>query len=372
MTARQHTIFWLGFGLVFLALVWVLSDILTPFVLGIGIAYFLDPLTDRVEQKGASRSMAAGIVLLVFLAFLGLVLALTLPVLFDQFVRFFNALPSYVDNIKQAMVPVVDWAQQRLTLLSSSESFQEKASGYAGEAASKAISWGTEVLQQIWSGGSALFNLLSILIVTPVVAFYLLRDWDLMLKKLDGWLPRAQARTIRGLLREMNATISGFLRGQALVCIVLGLMYAVSLSLVGLDFGFFIGMMAGVLSFIPYVGSLVGFVVAILVCWFQFGDIVSLALVSGIFGLGQFIEGNFLTPKLVGEKIGLHAVWVLFALMAGGSLLGFVGVMIAVPVAAVIGVMVRFALQQYLNSPYYTGRPKGKNQKTAKKTVQKT
>jgi predicted PurR-regulated permease PerM len=199
-------------------------------------------------------------------------------------------------------------------------------------------------------------NLLSLLVVTPIVAFYLLTDWDRMVARVDSWLPRQHVETLRGLAREMNDAMAGFIRGQAVVCLLLGLFYAVGLSLAGLNFGLLIGLAAGILSFIPYVGSFVGFVLSIGIAIVQFWpNWIHIAVVVAIFAAGQFMEGNFLSPKLVGNRVGLHPVWLMFALFAFGYLFGFAGLLMAVPLAAATGVLTRFALRKYLSSPFYLG-----------------
>jgi predicted PurR-regulated permease PerM len=201
-------------------------------------------------------------------------------------------------------------------------------------------------------------NIVSLLVITPVVSFYLLRDWNKLVDTVDSWLPRDHRDTIRGLLQDINHSIAGFLRGQMSVCALLGLFYGLGLAVLGLEGGLVVGLVAGLISFIPYVGSITGFIASIILAAVQFGPTawLMLGLTAGLFALGQFIEGNFLTPKLVGSRVGLHPVWVIFALLAGGSLFGFVGVMVAVPMAAAIGVLIRFALAQYLASALFKGR----------------
>ena len=203
------------------------------------------------------------------------------------------------------------------------------------------------------SGGLAIVNVLALVFITPIVTFFLLRDWDEMVARIDKWLPRQWAPVIREQATLIDETLAGFVRGQSLVCLLLGTFYAIGLTIVGLEFGIVIGMLAGILSFIPYVGTIVGFVLSVGLAFAQYPDWLPIFIVVGIFLAGQAIEGNFLTPKLVGERVGLHPVWVIFALLAGGSLFGFVGVLLAVPVAAVIGVLARFALGRYLQSGYY-------------------
>jgi predicted PurR-regulated permease PerM len=224
--------------------------------------------------------------------------------------------------------------------------------------ATKAAGWLAGILASVLSGSLALVNVISIVVVTPIVAFYMLNDWDRMVAKVDGWLPRDHHDTIRRLAREIDEAMAGFIRGQGTVCLMLGFFYAVALSFAGLNFGLLIGLGAGFLSFIPYVGTIVGGVAAIGMALIQFWpDWLQIFIIAGIFAFGQFIEGNFLSPYLVGNRVGLHPVWLMFALFAFGYLFGFVGLLLAVPLAAAVGVLARFALQQYLKSPLYLGVP---------------
>ena len=352
MTLQRHIWFWSIGTLLFFALLWLLKGVLLPFIIGLAVAYFLDPVTRWLVKKGFSRTVSASIVLLSFVAVFVLIGVLTFPILQAQFIAFVNVLPGYVDKIHEMALPWIEKAQAQFSSTPTAD-----ISKQASSVAATAFGWATGAMRKIWDSGMALFDLVSILFIAPVVSFYMLRDWPVMVHKVDSWLPRRNAKTIRRLVHQMDDALSGFVRGQAMVCVALGAIYALALTLAGLNFGLFIGFTAGILSFIPYVGSLIGLASGLLVAWFQFdGELSRVALIAGIFAVGQFVEGNFLTPRLVGEKVGLHALWILFALMAGGALLGFTGVMIAVPVAAVTGVLVRFALQEYLQSSYYTGK----------------
>jgi predicted PurR-regulated permease PerM len=233
----------------------------------------------------------------------------------------------------------------------------------------------TTVFKSIWSSGVALVSLASLFVVTPVVAFYMLLDWDRMIAKVDSWVPRDHVETVRELAAAINASTAGFVRGQGTLCLILGTMYAVGLTLTGLNFAILIGLFAGLISFIPYVGSMVGLVLALGVAFVQFWpDWIMVCLVAGVFFLGQFIEGNILQPRLVGKSVGLHPVWLMFALFAFGALFGFVGLLIAVPAAAAIGVLVRFAIDRYLASPLYTGHapPTAAEAGRAATTIDKT
>lgn len=342
--------FWLiGLALFTLAL-WLLSSMLLPFVVGLAVAYLLDPVVDRLERCRLPRWLATTLVLLSFVVILVLMALLLLPLVQAQVAHLIEVLPNYATAVRERVLPMLDRLVHRL-----SPEDVERLRGAAGTYAGEVVGWVGRVLSGILSGGLALFDVLSVLFITPIVAFYLMRDWDLMVAKVDGWLPLHHAATIRQQVRQVDETLAGFVRGQALVCLVLGVFYAVALSAAGLDFGLVIGLVAGLLSFIPYVGSLFGFVSSTGLALLQFDDLWRVGIVMAIFLFGQAVEGNVLTPKLVGEKVGLHAVWVIFALLAGGTLFGFVGVLLAVPVAAVIGVLTRFALGRYLESPYYRG-----------------
>ncbi|MBP2294412.1 AI-2E family transporter [Azospirillum rugosum] len=348
-TNRQLRFWLIGLGLFVLAL-WLLSGMLLPFVVGLAVAYLLDPVVDRLERWRLPRWLATTLVLLSFVVVLVLLSLLLLPLVQAQVAHLIEVLPNYATAMKERVLPMIDRLVHRL-----SPEDVERLRGAAGNYAGEMVGWVGRVLSGILSGGLALFDVLSVLFITPIVAFYLMRDWDLLVAKVNSWLPLDHAETIREQARQVDMTLAGFVRGQALVCLVLGLFYAVGLSVAGLDFGLVIGLLAGLLSFIPYVGTLFGFVSSTGLALLQFDELWRVGVVVGIFLFGQAVEGNVLTPKLVGDKVGLHAVWVIFALLAGGTLFGFVGVLLAVPVAAVIGVLTRFALGRYLQSPYYRG-----------------
>jgi len=229
-------------------------------------------------------------------------------------------------------------------------------------------------LSSVWNSGLALVNIISLLVVTPVVAFYLLYDWDKMVGKVDSWIPRDHQQTVRGIFKDIDKAVAGFIRGQGSLCLVLGLFYGISLTIAGLNFGLLIGLFAGLISFIPYVGSMLGLIVAVGVALVQFWpDYFAVGIIASIFVIGQFLEGNVLQPKMVGKSIGLHPVWLMFALFAFGTLFGFVGLLIAVPASAAVAVLVRFVLGRYLESELYTGHKvtKPKKRATKKTTKQK-
>lgn len=350
MNSAQRYRFWLVGLALCLGLLYLLSGVLLPFVAGMAIAYFLDPLADRLERAGLSRMAATSVITAMFFLALVLILVILVPLLEDQVVAFAQKVPGYMDVLNDRIQPYLADLKRRL-----SPRDLEKLRSSAGDYAGTAMAWLGGMVRGVLTGSLAVVNVLSLIFITPIVTFYLLRDWDVMVAKVDGWLPREHIDTIRSQFREINRTLSGFIRGQATVCLVLGSFYGLGLSVVGLDLGLIIGLGSGLFSFIPYLGSITGFVLGISLAFAQTGDWHLPAMVAGVFAIGQIMEGNFLTPKLVGDKVGLHPVWIMFALLSCGYLFGFVGILLAVPVAAVIGVLVRFALSRYLASPLYHG-----------------
>ncbi len=351
MSPERQVRFW-AIGLaVSLALLWLLSDILLPFVAGMAIAYFFDPVCDRLERWGLGRTMATVAVTLLFVVALLLVLGLLIPMAINQAGEVARAVPAVIDLLRARLDELLAAMQ------AEQPEVLERLRAFVSSRLGDAVSWLTGLVGNLLSGGLAVISLLSLIFITPVVAFFLLRDWDEMVAKIDGWLPRQHAPTIRRLAREVDDILAGYVRGVATVCLVLGAFYAVALSLIGLNGGLFVGLLAGALSFIPYLGAIGGLLLSVGLAFAQFDSYWLVAGTAAIFLIGQAVEGNFLTPKLVGEKVGLHPVIVIFALLAGGALFGFTGVLIALPVSAVAGVLVRFALQQYLRSPLYGRQP---------------
>jgi predicted PurR-regulated permease PerM len=304
-----------------------------------------------VQRLGVNRAIAAVAVVVVVIIALVTIVIVVAPVLGEQIAGFIDRMPHYADRVR---VLIMETSQGWVGTLIGERlpDAQKQLSGVAASAAG----WIAGFLGSLWTGGRALISLLSLLVIAPIVAFYMLLDWERMLATVDSWIPREHRDTVRGLAREMDGAISGFVRGQALVCLILGTFYSVALIAIGLNFGLLIGMTAAVLGFAPYIGTMTGFLLATGVAVAQFWPEWSMVLMAaGIFVIGQAIEGNLLQPLLVGKQIGLHPVWLMFSLFAFGYLLGFVGLLIAVPVAAAIGVLLRFLIRQYLASPYYTG-----------------
>jgi predicted PurR-regulated permease PerM len=348
VSMRNYYLFWLLCAIAGISLIYVLRGVLLPFVLGMVIAYLLDPVADKLTAKGISRTFATVIVMCCcFLAVLVGVIAL-LPALKSQIVELSSNLPVYAQDLWGKLEPAIKKTSEKI-----SPEYMERISAYLQEFSSTAAGWGVLLLKGLLNNSMAIISLFSMVFVTPIVVFYFLRDWDDMVDVIDSYLPRRHVKTIREQFTNIDNILSSFLRGQALVCVLLGTFYAIGLSVIGLDGGLVIGVIAGIISFIPYVGSIVGVVLAVLLAAAQFGDVTSVLMVLGVFGVGQFVEGNILTPKLVGESVGLHALWVMFALLAGGALFGFLGLLIAVPAAAVIGVLVRYSLTLYKDSSFY-------------------
>jgi len=349
MTFQRQMTFWLATLVVVAILLWLLSDILLPFIAGMAIAYLLNPLTNRLERIGVNRTIAA--LLIVGVVVLACVMAalLIVPILADQLLALISNIPSYVTRLQTLLVaPNWPWLSGILGTGDASKAI--------GDLVSQGAGWLAAFLRSLWSGGRTLISIFSLVVVTPVVAFYLICDWPRMIATVERCIPLPHRDAVQGLFREIDAAIAGFVRGQTGVCLILGSFYAVSLTLVGLNFGLLIGLISGLISFIPYVGSMTGLVLSVGVAVAQFWpDWTLILVVLGIFLVGQFVEGNILAPKFVGASIGLHPVWLMFAMFAFGYLLGFVGLLLAVPLAAATAVLLRFALRQYLASPLYTG-----------------
>ena len=349
---RRQLMFWLAALVVFIFFLMMFRTILLPFIAGMALAYFLDPVADRLERLGLSRMWATVVILVTFIVVFVLSLMIIIPILASQLNEFIQHIPGYITQL-QTYITTSNAAWLPGWLSTQTDTIKENFSKYLSEG----VGFLGTLLAQIWNSGKALVDIASLLVVTPVVAFYLLLDWDRMIAKVDGWIPRQNVGTVREIAAELDSTIAGFVRGQGSLCLFLGIYYAVGLSLIGLNFGLLIGFLTGLLSFIPYVGSTVGLVLAAGVALVQFWpDYVHLIIVVGFFFSGQFIEGNILQPKWVGKSVGLHPVWLMFALFAFGALFGFVGVLIAVPAAASVGVLVRFALSRYLESDLYYGQ----------------
>lgn len=352
MTVRQQAWAWGIAFAIFLGLLYLLGDVLTPFVAGMAIAYLLDPACDRLERMGCSRIVATCIITATFFVLATVLLLLLVPLITAQIVNFAQNIPDYTTALREKAVFLIGLLENRL----GPDELGQLRDAFSA-VSSDVVKFFLGLAGGLASGVESLLTLASLALITPIVTFYLLRDWDHIVAKIDGWLPLANAEVIRTQIRLVDDTLSGFARGQATVCLLLGSFYGVGLFLAGLDFGFIVGFLTGLISFVPYFGMLVGLVAGLSIAVAQFGEIAPVAIIAAIFAAGQLLEGNVLTPKLVGGRVGLHAVWIIFALLAGGSLFGFVGVLLAVPLMAIIGVLTRFSLDQYLRSPLYGAAP---------------
>lgn len=360
LPVRDQVKYWSVASVVFLGAIWLLGDVMLPFILAMAVAYMLDPVADRLEAAGLSRALATVVITASAALVFVLIALLVLPTLVRQATDLVSIAPQLFDDLQKfltAKFPEIldEESQLHQSLLQIGQTIQSR---------------GGELLSTAIGSVMSIFNVMMVLFLVPVITFYLLLDWDRMVAEVDKLLPRDHAPVLRRLALQIDQTLASFIRGQGTVCLILGVFYAAALMLVGLKFGLVTGAIAGALTFIPYVGALVGGALSIGLALFQFWggsevidgatvavatDWVSIGLVVGIFALGQFFEGNILTPKLVGTSIGLHPVWLIFALTAFGTLFGFVGMLIAVPVAASIGVVARFAIEQYHDSRLYTG-----------------
>lgn len=342
--------FWAGTFALFIAILWIFNDILAPFVLGIAIAYLLDPIMRKfVKKQGLPRWVVSLIILSLFFLFLIIVFVTLGPMAFRQLEMLITQIPNYIQNLMDFVQPYLAWIQDRV-----GDDYLEQINANISENAGKLVGVTGGIAAGIASGSVAVVGFLSTLVLTPLVAYFMMNEWPRIVKWVESLYPRQHEKVIRQILKKIDKKISGFIRGQITVAFLLGIIYALALTIAGLNYGFLIGISAGVFSIIPLVGSTLGLVVGVAVAWFQTGgDFVYVGIIAAIFMAGQFIEGNFLTPKLVGDSVGLHPLWVMFALLAGGSLFGIVGMLLAVPVAAVIGVLAGFAIERYKESPFY-------------------
>ncbi len=346
LPVRDQLKYWGVAAAIFAVVLWSLGDVLLPFVVASAIAYFIDPVADRLELAGLSRVAATAVITIVAVLLAVLLGLLVLPTLIAQLIDLINTVPQLLKDLENFI------AKRFPSLLVEGSSARE-ALNSVGEAIKER---GPALIEPILGSALSFLNIVVLLVVVPVVSVYMLLDWDRMIARIDELLPRDYAPVIRRLASEIDDTLASFIRGMGTVSMILGTYYAIALMLVGLNFGLVVGVVAGLVTFIPYLGALIGGSLAIGLALFQFwGDWASIGLVAAIFVIGQVVEGNVLTPKLVGDSIGLHPVWLLLALSVFGALFGFVGMLVAVPVAAALGVITRFAVDQYLNSFLYRG-----------------
>jgi predicted PurR-regulated permease PerM len=353
MNARAYRLlFWLGLFVGLIVALGLVQGILMPFATGFALAYVLAPGVARLERWGISRSLASLAVLVLFLLAVGLILVILVPLIQGQVVQLIGRVPTLVRTLQDQLGNLIQLLQQHLPAEDVG-----KVRDLVGAKLAEALTWIAGLVQGVITSSFAILNIISLVVVTPIVTFFLLRDWEKMVTQIDSYLPRHSLETVRGQARLISDTLVGFVHGQAIVCLILATYYGIALSLAGLDSGLALGLLIGVLGIIPFLGAATGFLLSISLAASQYGTWSEIIIVAAIFGVGQLAEANFLTPKLIGDRVHLHPVWVIFALFAGGTLYGFIGVLIAVPTAAVLGVLARFALARYRASSLYDARP---------------
>ncbi|MFL5021627.1 MAG: AI-2E family transporter [Microvirga sp.] len=346
MTVARPTAFWITIAVIVLVMLVLLREILPPFAIGMALAYLLVPAVDRLERAGINRSLAAlMLVLLLAASFVGLLLVM-LPALVGELRFFIDEFPRYVTRVQSL---AADTGRPWLHRIMGQELRIEESVTHTVAAMGSA--WLDDLVRSAWSGGKALLSLLSLLVVVPIVSIYLLTDWDRMIATIDDWVPAKHREDVRAVGREIHDTVAGFVRGQIVICLILAVFYATALRLTGLNHAILIGLTAGLISFVPYLGLGVGFVVAACVAIAQFWpDWTPLAVVAGVFLLGETIADYVLSPRIIGNRVKLNPIWLMFALFAFGYLFGFVGLVIAIPLAASLGVILRFAMRKSLVS----------------------
>ncbi|MGI3902324.1 MAG: AI-2E family transporter [Janthinobacterium lividum] len=366
MSLQRQLLIWIAMLALAVLALYTLSGVLAPFLAGITVAYFLDPLACKLERLGLNRLGATALIMLLSLAVVLVVLVLLLPILAHQLTSFVINLPGIAAKLQDLLIAqgaalVETYGGETLRKLGvggpiTSADVQGSLGSVVGQATNYAIGF----VNSIWSGSRALFGLFSLLVITPVVAFYILLDWRRMIGAIDGWVPIHQRDIVRAIARDIDRALAGFVRGQTIVSLILGAWYATGLTMAGLNFGFLLGIAGGFFSFVPYFGSLTVLIVATAVATVQsWPDWHLIAMVAGTVMAGQVLEGYVLGPYLVGNSIGLHPVWLMFSLVVCSALFGVAGLLVAVPLSAAVGVLSRFALRRYLQSPLYTGEEDG-------------
>ncbi len=350
--------YWGLAALVVVLVLWFLGDVILPFIIGVGLAYILNPVVNRLDALGMGRVLATIAIMLAALALMVLVILLVVPPLVAQAMQLADTAPDYAEAFQSWLVsqfPQLRDAEEQL------RSALDDLGGWLQER-------GGTMAMGLLSSAQSLLSVLILLVVVPVVATYLLIDWHSLVARIDALFPRQHAPTIRRLLGEIDRSVAAFLRGMGSVCLLMATYYGIALMAVGLQFGLVVGVTAGLLTFIPYVGAVLGGTLAIGLALFQFwGEWFSVFLVAAVFMAGQMVEGYGITPRIVGRSVGLHPVWILLAIAVFGSLFGLPGLLVAVPLAAAIAVLVRHGVALYKDSALYGAeqadtRPRGPGQ----------
>lgn len=361
MTVQKQLIFWALAFAAFFVFIYLFNAVLMPFVLGAAVAYLLNPLVNKLGGLGMARGAAAFMILGGFFLTVLICVAAMAPLVYKQSAELVNDLPGYWEQFVGWVEPYSQSVFARLGLDENAINVKELAGTHGGSIFNGAQGVAGSVLGSIAAGGMAVLDFVSLMVFMPIVAYFLIKEWIGITNWAEGLLPRDHEGTIKDLIKQIDMKISGFVRGQISVAVILGVGYAIALSIAGLKYGFLIGLLSGLLSVVPMIGSIVGLVMSVLVAWFQAGELSYVAIIAAIFLVGQILEGNVITPKLVGESVGLHPLWVFFALLAGGSLFGILGMFLAVPVAAVAGVLLGFAIARYKMSSLFKGTHKNSN-----------
>lgn len=346
-----HFVMWLAIITAFILFLRAVEPILLPFVLGMFVAYMMDPLAHRLQKFGLNRSIATAIVTMGLLAFVVALIVWLVPIIYEQMGNLISRAPAILHEIERS---VRAWASPLLIKLNAlTGAGPDAIPPDTNEIVQRAVDKVSAIAGGVFASGAALINLAGLLLITPIVCFYLIRDWPAMVRKVDSMLPLAYAPTIREQLYLINRTLAAYLRGQLIVMLLMSVFYIIGLSVIGLNFGLVLGLLAGCIVIIPYIGSAISVSLGLMVAYGQYDTSTAFWFVVAVYGAGQILESQILTPKIIGDRVGLHPLWMLFGMLAGAVLLGFVGVLLAVPLTAVIGVLAKFAVGRYLQSGLY-------------------
>ncbi len=352
MRLKDRFLFWLVIFAALTLFLWLFQPILLPFITGIIIAYLLNPLVIRLQGLNISRGLSAVVILISFIVALVLLFIIVTPRIYQEILQLAEAAPGYIDELWQKTQPIL----QMLQIDINESTLNENLGDLVKNNIRSTLDLSTNLLAEILSSSRALLNLMIFFLLTPLVSFFLMKDWPLLADWVEDILPRKQKQDVMDLLGRIDKKIAGFVRGQMIIAVALGFLYALILVVIGLDYGFLIGLVSGVLSIIPLFGSIIGLLLGVSAAFLQGGSLIFVASVAGIFIAGQFLEGNFITPKIMSGSVGLHPLWILFALMAGNSLMGVAGMLLAIPVAASVGVLADYFIEQYKSSRYYESK----------------
>jgi predicted PurR-regulated permease PerM len=350
MTIKERNIYWLIIILSISVFLFQVREILLPFFLGGVVAYFLNPVIYKLEKFKLSRGSSSALLTILFFLIISVLVISIVPIFYEQGTILTKKMPEYRAAFKANLFPKINKFAHKIDPV-----YLSKAQGSIENIMHSFVEFITGFVTNLFKSSLNILNLISLIFITPIITFYLLNDWERMINKIRLYLPVKYKEVMLGELKKIDTILSAYIRGQTLVCVSLACYYGLSLQLINLNYGFLIGCLTGMLAFIPYVGAAMGIVLAVIMAILQFGTFSKVMLVISIFIIGQVVEGNFITPKLVGDRIGVHPVLMLFAMLAGAVLFGFIGVLLAVPTAAIIGVLVRFMLAKYLKSSLYTG-----------------